>query len=45
MPIIRRRRNYLQLSEFETGRIINLHEVGLGFREIARRVERLIVQG
>lgn len=34
------RRNYSQLSEFGNDRIIGLHEAGIEFREIARRVER-----
>lgn len=36
---VRRRQNHRQLSEFETGHIISLHEAGIGFREIARRLK------
>lgn len=40
MPRARVRRNYRQVSEFDRGRIIAFREVGLSYRDIARRVNR-----
>lgn len=40
MPLVRRRANFHQVSPFERGRIIGMHEAGLTFREIGRRVGR-----
>lgn len=41
MPRVRRRRNYGQLGEFESGRFIGLDEAGIGLHEIAKQVETL----
>jgi len=38
MPRIRVRAPYVQLSEFERGRIVGLREGGMSFRDIAERV-------
>lgn len=40
MPRVRRRANFHQITPFERGRIVGMHEAGLTFREIARRVNR-----
>lgn len=40
MPRVRRRGNFQQLTPFERGRIIGMHDAGLGYREIARRLGR-----
>ncbi len=40
MPRIRVRAPYVQLSEFERGRIVGLREGGMSFRDIAERVGR-----
>lgn len=43
MSRVRRQHNYRQLSEFERGHIIGLYEVGIVFHDIARRVERNMI--
>lgn len=40
MPRVRTRRFFSQISDFERGRIIGLHEGGVSLREIARRLGR-----
>lgn len=40
MPRVRRRVNFRQLTPFERGRIIGMHEAGLSYREIGRRMGR-----
>jgi IS30 family transposase len=40
MPRVRRNQHYNQLTPFEGGRILGMHDAGLSFREIARRLSR-----
>jgi IS30 family transposase len=40
MPRVRRDQHYNQLTSFERVRIVGMHEAGLPFREIARRLGR-----
>jgi transposase len=40
MPRVRRDQHYNQLTPFERGRIVGMHEAGLPFREIAKRLGR-----
>ncbi|KAI4458952.1 prolyl 4-hydroxylase alpha subunit [Holotrichia oblita] len=40
MPRVRQHQHFVQLSDFERGRIIGMREAGLLLREIARRVNR-----
>lgn len=40
MPRVRRRPRYSHLTMFERGRIVGLHEGGVSFREIGRRLNR-----
>lgn len=40
MPRVRQHQHFVQLSDFERGRIIGMREAGLSLREIARRVNR-----
>jgi hypothetical protein len=40
MPRVRRNQHYNQLTPFEGGRIVGMHDAGLSFREIARRLSR-----
>jgi IS30 family transposase len=40
MPRVRRDQHYNQLTPFQRGRIVGMHEAGLPFREIARRLGR-----
>ncbi|KAI4466314.1 guanylyl cyclase [Holotrichia oblita] len=42
MPRVRQHQHFVQLSDFERGRIIGMREAGLSLREIARRVNRNI---
>jgi IS30 family transposase len=40
MPRVRRNQHYNQLTPFEGGRIVGMHDTGLSLRETARRLSR-----
>ncbi|KAI4458949.1 abl interactor family member [Holotrichia oblita] len=40
MPRVRQHQHFVELSDFERGRIIGMREAGFSLREIARRVNR-----